>query len=62
MINNNDMYNNNVLMFFDDPYFKLLNYILLNTILIMDQPMVSPRNINEGHDVSNLITFRYSTD
>ncbi|CAD8150118.1 unnamed protein product [Paramecium pentaurelia] len=28
----------------------------------MDQPMVSPRNINEGHDVSNLITFRYSTD
>ncbi|CAD8055219.1 unnamed protein product [Paramecium sonneborni] len=28
----------------------------------MDQPMVSPRNVTEGHDVSNLITFRYSTD
>ncbi|CAD8057761.1 unnamed protein product [Paramecium sonneborni] len=28
----------------------------------MDQPIVSPRNVTEGHDVSNLITFRYSTD
>ncbi|CAD8132259.1 unnamed protein product [Paramecium octaurelia] len=28
----------------------------------MDQPMVSPRKVTEGHDISNLITFRYSTD
>lgn len=49
-------------MCFDDPYEKLLNYILLYTILKMDQPMVSPRNVTEGHDVSNLMTIRYSTD